>query len=265
VEHQAQTTFGRSRIEREGWALARAEAIVSPARVTLNRTVARYGLQPKLTRIIVNPLTMDTDTPLWRLESCDRNAILFVGRFDIPKGADVVLKAFLLALRQRPNLKLVFVGPDSGLMQEDGTSIQFEAFRNSIFPQELRGCVDFRGRMPYKEVAKLRTQCMLTIVASRWENQSYALLEPMFQGCPVVSTDAGGCPEMVEHGVSGHLARAGDVNDFAVQLNAVLENPARAEAMGRAARAYVLHHHSPAAVASASLEMYESVLMQGRH
>src|SRR5215469_4960282 len=47
VEHEAETASGRARIEREGWALARAGAIVSPARVTLSQTISRYGLQPR--------------------------------------------------------------------------------------------------------------------------------------------------------------------------------------------------------------------------
>ena len=138
---------------------------------------------------------MEVDTPMWRLEGCERDTILFVGRFDQRKGADIILRAFLIVLNSRPDLKLIFVGPDHGLPGPDGKKVQFAAYCDSLFGADLRGRVDFRGRMPNREIAELRTRAMVTVVASRWENQSYAVLETMFQGCPLVSTDAGGCPE----------------------------------------------------------------------
>jgi glycosyltransferase involved in cell wall biosynthesis len=120
----------------------------------------------------------------------------------------------------------------------------------------LRDRVDYLGRMPNREIARLRAGAMVTVVASRWENQSYALLESMFQGCPVVSTDAGGCPESIVHGVTGRLARSGDPEDFAAQILALIADPVAARSLGAAARRYVLEQHSPAQIADASLALY---------
>jgi glycosyltransferase involved in cell wall biosynthesis len=129
-----------------------------------------------------------------------------------------------------------------------------------LFGSELRNCVDYRGPMPNREIAKLRAQVMVTVVASRWENQSYALLEAMYQGCPLVSTDAGGCPESVVDGITGRLAKSGDPEDFAAQLLAMIADPERAQRMGQAARRYVLEQHSPSAVTIASLALYNKVI-----
>jgi glycosyltransferase involved in cell wall biosynthesis len=101
---------------------------------------------------------------------------------------------------------------------------------------------------------------MVTVVASRWENQSYALLEAMFQGCPVVSTDAGGCPESIIDGLSGRLANSGNSEDFAAKILSMLGNPAGAKAMGEAARRYVLDQHSPKRVVDETLHLYNSVI-----
>ena len=65
-------------------------------------------------------MTMVDDTPLWHLDTCDKNTILFVGRFDVRKGADIVLKAFRLILKAFPSAKLIFVGPDVGLPGANG-------------------------------------------------------------------------------------------------------------------------------------------------
>jgi glycosyltransferase involved in cell wall biosynthesis len=260
VGEELNTSFGRTKVAREGRALKLATAIASPCEITLQQTIERYRLAPKHKAHIVNPLTMDSSTPHWRLDACDRNTILFVGRFDLRKGADVALKAFLLVLKDHPNLKLIFVGPDSGLSTADGGRIYFNVYCDSLYPPELRARVEFRGPLANHEVTKLRAQSMVTVVASRWENQGYTVLEAMFQGCPVVSTDAGGCPESVINGVTGRLARSEDPEDFAAQLRAMIRQPEAAEAMGKAARRHVLELHSVNRVAAVSLELYERVI-----
>jgi glycosyltransferase involved in cell wall biosynthesis len=260
IAAELETSFGRERIDREGRALHRATAIVSPTKLILKQTLERYQLTPQEQKHIVNPMTMDSDAPIWRLSACDRNTILFVGRFDLRKGADVMLKAFLLVLKSRPDMKLIFVGPDSGLPAADGMRIQFAAYRDSLFPTELRSRVDFRGRMANHEIANLRARAMMTVIPSRWENQGYTLLEAMLQGCPVVSTDAGGCPESVIDGVTGRLAKSEDPQDFAVQICAMLDDPLAAEAMGLAARRHVMEHHSATRVAASTLEMYQRLI-----
>jgi glycosyltransferase involved in cell wall biosynthesis len=257
------TSFGREKVEREGIALSAAAAIVSPCQSTLDQTIGRYSLRPKLRRHIVNPMTLSSEAPLWRLDSCDRNTILFVGRFDLRKGGDIVLQAFSRILTAGRRSKLIFVGPDVGLVAPDGNRIHFEAYRDSLFSAELRDQIDFRGRLSNREIAELRTQAMVTVVASRWENQGYTLLEAMLQGCPVVSTDAGGCPESVIDGKTGLLANSGDSVDFAAKLSSILDDPEKAAALGNSARHHVMDLHSAARVAAESLEIYEEVISSG--
>jgi glycosyltransferase involved in cell wall biosynthesis len=260
VDEELTSPIGVERIEREGRALAAAAAIASPCGVTLTQTLERYRLTPPIAAHIVNPVTMNADAPLWNLAACDRNTILFVGRFDKRKGADLVMQAFATLLQTRPELKLVIVGPDAGLLQPDGSRIHFQAYRDAVLPEALSQRVEFKGRMANREVAALRCQAMVTVVASRWENQGYAALEAMLQGCPVVCSDAGGCPEIIAHGQTGLLARSGDAADFAHQLATVLADPTAAAAMGSAARAYVLAQHSPARVAAESIALFDRVI-----
>jgi glycosyltransferase involved in cell wall biosynthesis len=260
VENELTSSFGKEKVDREGQALRRASTIISPCQRTLMQTVEYYGLTPKGARHIVNPLTMDADTPLWRLETCDRNTILFVGRFDLRKGADVVLQAFLSMLKERPHLNLIFVGPDSGVSMSDGRQLNFNSYCDLLFPKALRHRVDYRGRLSYQAIAKLRTKAMTTVIASRWENQGYTLLEAMYQGCPVVCTDAGGCPESVMDGVTGRLARSEDPHDFALKISSVLEDPVGAAAMGQAGRQHVIANHAAEKVATETLEMYREII-----
>jgi glycosyltransferase involved in cell wall biosynthesis len=260
VENELNTPFAREKIEREGRALRLATTIIAPCELTLRQTLERYRLSPRDKRKIVNPMAMDTDVPQWRLDICDRNTILFVGRFDLRKGADIVLKAFLSVVKGRPELKLIFVGPDRGLSGSDGNQIHFKTYCDLLFPVELRDRVDYRGPIANREIEELRLKAMLTVVASRWENLGYTILEAMFQGCPLVSTDAGGCPETVINGVTGRLAKSEDPDAFAAQFCAMLDDPKGAQEMGVAARLHIVEHYSAAKVAAATIEMYQKAI-----
>jgi len=76
----------------------------------------------------------------------------------------------------------------------------------------------------------------VAVVPSLQDGFPLAGLEAMAAGRPVVASDAGGLPEMVEHGETGLVFPAGDVDALADCLQALLTDPARARAMGRRAR-----------------------------
>jgi glycosyltransferase involved in cell wall biosynthesis len=257
VDVELQTAFAQKRIALEGRALSRALTILSPCKSTLSQTLERYELSPVLAKHIVNPVLVDENTPLWTVDACDHRTILFVGRFDLRKGGDIILKAFLLLLKERPELKLIFVGPDLGLTLPDGRQIQFDAYCDQLFPAELRKSVDYRGAQANQEIANLRVKAFATIVASRWENLCYTLLEAMVQACPVVSTDAGGCPEVVADWTTGRLAKSEQPADFAEKIRSLLDDPECAAKMARAGRRYVLDLYSAQSVYRQAVEIYK--------
>jgi glycosyltransferase involved in cell wall biosynthesis len=264
TQEELASSAAQVKVEREGDALRRIGAVASPTETTLRQTIHRFGLLPAIQQHITNPIVDVEGLPLWSLEGCDQKTILFVGRFDKRKGGDVVLEAFALLLKERPDLRLIFVGPDVGLLEANGSKVMFDEHLERVVPAALRARVDYRGRMPNSEIAELRTRAMLTIIASRWENLGYAALEAMLQGCPVVCSDAGACPEIFDHGVTGLLAKSADPAAFAEQIEVILDGPAHAEAMGVAARKYVIETNSADKVATASLDLYRRVIASAR-
>lgn len=259
-EAQQASAFAQEKIRREGDALRRTPVIVAPSQCTLDDTIGRYGLSPVIARQVRNPLPARRDAPLWDPATCDRNTLLFVGRFDAIKGADVLLQAFRRLLGDKPELKLVFVGPDNGLAQPDGSTVHLADFVASLRDPALERALSYRGRLGADAIVALRTTAFATIISSRRDNQPFTALEGMAQGCPMVCTDTAGLGEMIEHEVTGLKARPGDVDDLALQIARLIDDSALAASIGRAGREYVLTHHAPGAIVDQMLEVYRAAI-----
>jgi glycosyltransferase involved in cell wall biosynthesis len=74
------------------------------------------------------------------------------------------------------------------------------------------------------------------VLTSANEGSPVSLIEAMAAACPVVATRVGGVPDLVEHGVSGLLGRAGDPAATAEAIATLLADPERRRALGQAGR-----------------------------
>ncbi len=257
---ERETAEGQEKIRREGEALRRLPYILSPSRSHLDDTLQHYRLRPRLAAHLVNPLGLPTGAPLWDSSRCEPETVLFVGRFDIVKGADLVIRAFRKVLQSRPSARLVFAGPDNGLLGADGIRVGIADFVASLQDPRLASAFHWRGRLPPQEIADLRVKAACVVVPSRRESQGYTALEAMLQGCPVVCTDASGLRELIDHGVNGLKAKLEDVDDLARNITSLLSDHALAARLGQAARRYVLEFHDPSTVAARAMRFYRQAI-----
>jgi glycosyltransferase involved in cell wall biosynthesis len=97
-------------------------------------------------------------------------------------------------------------------------------------------------------------------LSSRYEGLPNALLEAMAAGLPAVATDVGGVAEVLEDGVSGLLAPAGDVPALAAALDRLLQDGQLRLEMGRRARE-LAGRFDIREVTRRTSEVYERVLV----
>lgn len=254
------TPEGRKKMEDEGHALHASPFIISPSSDTLAQTLARYQLKPAIAETVPNPMVAAAESQQWHLDRCDRKTLLFVGRFDLRKGGDLVLEAFHRLLQRRPDLKLVFAGPDRGVPDASGVTVHIDDYIRKLFSEAERAQVKYLGQTPVSQIPALRQQAMVTLVASRWDNQPNTALEAMMQSCPVVAIDAGGMAEIVQHGQTGLLARHGDLDDFCRQIEAMLDDPAAAAELGRRGREAIMQRHDVKKLVDDTLSVYRRAI-----
>lgn len=185
----------------------------------------------RFARVIPNPI--EVPTLQWRAENADPDQILFVGRIDRLKGADVAIEAFSKTLMQRPSLKLLMVGPGE--------------------PIPAPSQVQFLGSLKPDEITKLRLSSALALCTSWRECMPYSLVEAMALGMPVVSTNWPGAREVI----------AGDSEGRVVSVDAlptaILETIGDAS-IGARARDGVGQRFDPALVAQDTVGVYTHVL-----
>lgn len=108
---------------------------------------------------------------------------------------------------------------------------------------------------------ELRGATMLAL-ASFEENCPMVILEAMSAGVPVVASKVGGIPDLIEHDVTGLLCDPHDADSMREAVSRLLKNPELASELACRARTKAETQHTPLAVATRHLEVYQEMLAQ---
>ena len=159
--------------------------------------------------------------------------VVFAGRLSPEKGVDTLVDA-VGRIEGPVRLDVAGEGPDRLRLEE-------------LAAVRATDRVRFLGRLGQKELDAALDGAAALALPSRWyENQPMVVLEAFARSVPVVATDLGGTPELIRHGTDGFLVPPDDPAALAAALAALVGDPARARAMGRAARDRALNEFSPA-------------------
>lgn len=90
--------------------------------------------------------------------------------------------------------------------------------------RDLNLCDDVRFLGKQDAIEEILSVCDLFIMPSASESFGLAALEAMACQVPVISSDAGGMPELNVHGVTGYLSKVGDVDDMARNALKILKD-----------------------------------------
>lgn len=204
--------------------------------VTLFICPSRF-LQAKMTTAGVFPERLRwvhhfIDADAVEVKAAPGGGVVFAGRLSHEKGVDVLIKA----------VGLMGAGATLDIAGDGPLRADLEALAATAAP----GRVSFHGRLSKDALYRLLRAAAVAAVPSRWyENQPMAVLEAFASGLPVVGSDLGGIPELIEPGLDGLLVAADDPLAWAAALTQLVGDPDRAMAMGRSARAKIARDFRP--------------------
>jgi D-inositol-3-phosphate glycosyltransferase len=225
------------RVRAESEVIGCSDAILASCRAEATQLVELYGADP--TRIEIVPPGVDHAffSPGDRrgarqaLHLGDQPVLLFVGRIQPLKGADVAVSALAELSDRHPGALLLVVGGASG---RDGPAED----RHVHHLVEELGLVDrvrFVPPQPHHLLSTYYRAADVCVVPSRSESFGLVALEAAACGTPVVAAEVGGLATLVQDGRTGFLVDSRDPARYASVLDRVLRDPVAAEAMGRAA------------------------------
>jgi len=182
--------------------------------------------------------------------------VLCVGHIALRKGQHTLAAAFAKLAPAHPEWKLVIIGPageDDCLAQIQATSAAHKLHERILLPGSRDDAMDFMRR------------AAIFVQPSLFEGLPLALQEAMFCGCACVATRVMGNDELIEDGRTGLLAPPLNAGRMAEALEVLMRDPARREALGRAAATSVLEKGMTAAkMTERHITLYESILAARR-
>lgn len=163
----------------------------------------------------------------------DAPVVGMVARLAPQKGVRQFLEAAAQVVRTRPDTVFVLAG---------GGPLEAESRAHASALGLTSEHFKFLGHV--EDAERLYPAFDVLALSSLYEGLPYVLLEAMARGVPVVATDVQGSRDVIEHGVSGLLARPGDAADLASKLNSLLADPSLREKLSGSAMTRVRERFS---------------------
>lgn len=163
------------------------------------------------------------------------NKILFVGKDFERKNGPLVLEAFFIAKKIRPDIELYIVGPSKLNMNKDDGVYNL-------------------GRLSFNEVVKYFNLCDIFCMPSKFEAYGIVFPEALAFGLPCIGRDAFEMPYFIEDGVTGFLLKKENPQELADLILKLLEDKEIRHNVS-CRRKYYLQEHSWDTVAKRMMEV----------
>jgi glycosyltransferase involved in cell wall biosynthesis len=135
------------------------------------------------------------------------------------------IRAWAIVRRTHPDAELWIAG-------EGPEAAALRRLADELCP----GAVRFLGQVRHEEMGGLYDQCTVLVNPTNIDNMPGSVLEGQTAGLPVVSTNVGGVPLVVEHDRTGLLVPPDDPEAMAAAVERLVAEPGLAERLVRAAR-----------------------------
>jgi phenylacetate-CoA ligase len=206
--------------------LNRADALIVPSSY-LADVFERHGFA---TDIVPNIIDLTHFFPVGIDQAIRTGPVLLVARnLEAIYDNAGALRAFAIVKDACPGARMIIAGSGS----------ESRALKQLAQQLGIAASVQFTGRVDNVAMAKLYRNCDVVLNPSLIDNMPISILEALACAIPVVSTNVGGIPVMLQHEVTGLLVAPGDAQAMAQAVLSLLQAPAKAHSIGAAGCAFV--------------------------
>jgi glycosyltransferase involved in cell wall biosynthesis len=228
VAHEHMWSFEGARLRRtiDREVIGRlADAFIAVSEDARQRMIHLVGLPKEKVVVVRNGIKQlpQVDRAAARLElgiPDDRLVVASVGLLRPEKAFEVLLRATAIAKQGAPEVLTVIVG-------EGPERPQLEALTRDLGIDQQVRLLGYRDDIP-----TILGASDLCVCCSDYEGGPLSVMEYMAAGKPVVSTNAGGLPELVESDVTGLLVNTRDPEGLAAAMGRLLRDPALRDRLG---------------------------------
>jgi len=267
------TQFDRSTVARR---LRKADLVLGCSEYITQKIRASYGQFGVNCGTVFNGVDVEqfAESPRRRRGGRRNGRILFVGRISPEKGLHVLLEAFALVRKERPEAGLEVVGSFAPLQPEvlntltsdpragslrDLAKLNYAEYLEERLPADAVDFVHFAGPLPHDELVRCYGETDVYVSPALSDAFPMTIPEAMASGVPVVATAVGGVPEAVVPGKTGVLVDPADAPALARELCRLLDDRELQKSMGKAARERAVERFAWEKIAESLLERYGSM------
>lgn len=201
------------------------DVFISPSKYMMNK-FDEHGLNIPIV-YLPNFINIDRFSPSYQAS----DYFLFYGRLDRIKGLPTLVEA--LKYVKSPRL---FIAGDGEMREELEMNIN----------QDKNTNITLLGHLDTNDLIPLIQDAMFTVIPSQnLENCPMAILESYACGTPVLGSDLGGIPELIQDSHNGYLFEPGNIGQLVERIHTFTSDSQNTTAMGLNGRSYVEEFHNP--------------------
>jgi len=235
-------------------ALAGADHLLSVSEFTAEKTAALFSLKKQIEHI---PNSVDVSYFCPRNTAVEPNTILYFGSIIRKKGVLELADIFNLIVAKKPGARLLFAGKD--VKDHTTGSSTKQLIIEKLSPAAKKNTV-LLGVLPYEKVLAQIAAANVVVLPSFAEALPMTWLEAMAMKKALVTSDIGWAKEVMIDGLTGFTVDPKDHQEYAGKVLQLLNDPALALKMGKAAREQVVAKFSSEVVVERNIGFYEKVV-----
>jgi glycosyltransferase involved in cell wall biosynthesis len=243
----------------ESRSIRRATAIAAVTQYAWRESRRLFDLPEQPVAILPNPVDCRRFRPAEPGQTVP-GRILYSGTFIRKKGVLDLFAALPSVLDQVPGAHLVCVGADAADARTGSPSTRDLAM--TMLAPQYHDRVVFTGALPHDRVVDYVRSAQLCVYPSHLETQGIVWVEAMACAKPIVASNTGTGPEVIEDGVTGLLCHPSDHAGLAERMVRALTDECLAARLGAAARERAVSTYSLDVLVPANVAWYRSVLQQ---